>query len=651
MKIFGILFFTTLSMTLSAQVGFNSSNLNVTQEDLIINSYDRDSTANALVLYEYGNSYFRKESFFLVTEIKRKIKILNKDGLNFANIEIPIYISGGKEDVKDIKGSTYNYSNGKTELSVLEDNQIFREAYNDKYSIIKFLLPNVKVGSVITYSYTVVSPYVNKYYGWDFQTDIPKLYSEYNASIPGNYEYHIRLIGNQPLDINQQDILNNCLDYGNASANCGIYKHAMSNIPAFIPEDFMTTPNNYRSRIEYELKTIKYFDGKVKQITETWESADKQLRSSQNFGVQLKINKSNTCHLPENILNEENLETKAKLVYKYIQENYKWNGINRNYDESVAKLLKEKSGTATEINMLLHNCLKDQGFDVHPILMSTRENGLPTKLYPVISEFNYLIVLLKTENEKFFLDGTNPYLAFGEIPFKCLNQYGRVIDLKSGSYWMDIEPKLPSTMQLKASLEFSDEKTISGNYYSASTGYNALTKKQSYYENRTSYIENLDNKLADITITNHNVVNSDKSSYDFIEESEIKWDLEEVGDNIYLNPILVSFYKSNPFKLQERTYPIDFGYKQAYLYNLNLKLNNLYTVKELPKEQTYNLPNNAGSIVFKIDQKDDEVNLYFRFNINGTLFNYEYYNYFKDYFGEIIDINNNSLIVLQKKQS
>lgn len=651
MKILAILFYILLPLTLLSQQGFNSKDLNVTLEDLTINSYVKDSTANALVLYEYGNSYFRRESFFLVTEIKRKIKILNKDGLDHANVEIPFYISGGKEDVKDIKGSTYNYNDGKTELSVIEDNQIFKEAYNDKYNIVKFLLPNVKVGSVITYSYTVVSPYVNKYYGWDFQTNIPKLYSEYNASIPGNYEYHIRLIGSQPLDINQQDVLNNCLDYGNASANCGIYKHAMSNIPAFIPEDFMTTPNNYRSRIEYELKTIRYFDGKVKQITETWESADKHLRSSQNFGVQLKVNKNTTCQLPENILGEENQEAKAKLIYEYIQDNYKWNGNNRNYDESVAKLLKEKSGTATEINMLLHNSLKDQGFDVYPVLMSTRENGLPTKLYPVISEFNYLVVLLKTENEKFLLDSTDPYLAFGEIPFKCLNQYGRVIDLKYGSYWIDIEPKMASTIQLKAALEFSDEKTISGNYYSTSTGYKALTKKQSYYENRTSYIENLDNKLSDITISNHNVTNLNKSSYDFIEESEIKWNLETVGDNMYLNPILVKFYNSNPFKLQERTYPIDFGYKQAYLYSLNLKLNNLYSVKELPKENSYNLPNNAGSIVFKINQNDDEINLYFRFNINGTLFNYEYYNYFKDYFSKIIDINNNSFIVLEKKQS
>ena len=36
---------------------------------------------------------------------------------------------------------------------------------------------------------------MTKYQPWYFQGPDPVLYSEYNTSIPGNYEYNIKLVG------------------------------------------------------------------------------------------------------------------------------------------------------------------------------------------------------------------------------------------------------------------------------------------------------------------------------------------------------------------------------------------------------------------------------------------------------------------------
>src|SRR5690606_14567571 len=98
-------------------------------------------------------------------------------------------------------------------------------------------------------------------------------------------------------------------------------------------------------------------------------------------------------------------------------------------------------GNVSSINILLHNLLEETGIDVKPVLLSTRNNGFATKIFPVISEFNYLIVHANINNETFFLDATDKYLSFGEIPFRCLNQYGRLLDFKNGSDWIDIAPK------------------------------------------------------------------------------------------------------------------------------------------------------------------------------------------------------------------
>ena len=650
MKQLTLLFFTIIHSILYCQPSFNDGNLNVTRDDLLINTFPEDSTAKALVIYEYGNSYVEDRAFNLVTEIKRKIKILSKDGLDYANIEIPIYVGGDKEKITNIKGTTFNLDNNETKSIQLDENQIFVENYNKNFDIVKFLLPGVKEGSVITYSYTKTSPFFSKYHSWDFQREIPKLYSEYNTSIPGMYEYHIKLIGNKPLDINEQSIEKGCIVVSGAAANCAISKYAMKNIPAFLPEQYMTTEDNYRSRVEYELKTIRYFDGRIKQFTQSWEDADKQLRSDKRLGAQLSKAYKYKVVVPTQITEIENQEEKAQVIFNFIQNNFVWNEINRSYGENVDELISKRSGTATEINMLLHNVLKSHDFDVHPMLISTRDNGFPTKLFPVISEFNYMVVLLKLNGENYLLDASDPYLAFGEIPFKCLNQYGRVLNLKFGSYWYDIVPKKPSTIQIKSVLEFQTEDVLTGSFNTTSTGYFALPLKKSYFSNTAQYIENLDNKTTNITFDNHNVIQPNKSSIEFIEEANVTWNLDAVGNGIYLNPMVKRLYESNPFKLQERSYPIDFGYRQAYLYSLKIKLNNFYTVKEVPEDQNFNLPNNKGTIMFKTEYNNEELNLYFRFNLNESLISSDYYKYLKLYFSKIMDINNNSFILLERKQ-
>ena len=51
--------------------------------------------------------------------------------------------------------------------------------------------------------------------------------------------------------------------------------------------------------------------------------------------------------------------------------------------------------------------------------------------FPVISDFNYLIVQATIDDKTYLLDATDNYLSFGEIPFRCLNSYGRLMDFKN----------------------------------------------------------------------------------------------------------------------------------------------------------------------------------------------------------------------------
>lgn len=653
MKYFALVLAFFTSFTFTGQSVFNSEGASVTKADLETNYYEKDSTANALVIYEYGNSYIDKNSFKLKTEITKKVKIFNRNGFDKANLEIFLYNNKNKkEKVSDLRATTYNLENGSVTKTKLKNSEIFEEKYNENYTIVKSTFPNIKEGSVIIYSYTLESPFVFKYKGWSFQEDIPKLYSEYNTSIPGNYEYNIKLVGFLKLFHQDSNIRHNCLSVGNGGyANCTDTRYIMKDIPAFIEEDYMTTKSNYLSRIEYELKVFRGFDGRVDNITKNWKTTDKELKTDNNIGRQLGKSGGLKNLLSDSIINENDELKKASKILEYVQNNYTWNGKHNLFkDNSVKNLIKEKSGSASEINILLHNLLEENDINVKPVLISTRNNGLPTKLFPVISEFNYLIVAATINNEQYFLDATDEYLSFGEIPFKCLNHYGRLLDFKDASSWIDISDEKVSSRFYKAELSIDAEANISGIISSKSTGYHGLPLKRSYYSNSNQYLEYFKETYVNLDFLDHKVLSEGKTSYEFEEEFEIVYESDITANNIYLNPFLFKFFTENPFKLQERTYPIDFGYKDAYLYMLKLEIGDAYEILETPEDCVLKLPNNTGSLTFTTTVNENSVLLYFKFNFTQSYYEPQYYDSLKTFFGKIVDVQKNSLILLKKKQ-
>lgn len=623
----------------------------VSLSDLRMNAYPKDSTANALVLYEFGNSHVDPRDYDLRTEKKHKIKIFNKEGFDNANVTLYLYQSNGNayESVKDIVGTTYNLENGKVTITKLDKKNIYREEYNENITMVKFTLPNVKEGSVITYGYSLRSPYMRKYHGWEFQDEIPKVYSEYNTSIPANWEYSIKLIGGKKLSINETKTKEACLTGGNGlSANCFEARYAMRDIPAFIDEDFMTSRLNYLARIEYELKTFNSFNGTKQDYTRTWEDVDKEIRTEKDIGKQLKKSVDADELLSQDIINESDPLKKAKAIYKYVQNDYTWNGDYKIFsDVSVKDLIKNKSGNVSSMNILLNSLLNESGIDAKPVLLSTRENGFATKIYPVITDFNYLIVQATINNKSYLLDATDPYLNFGGLPFRCLNMYGRLLDFENGSQWIDITPEKPSNVFYKADLSIDAEQNVSGYINAKYSGYHALSTKKRYFSNKESYIEKLENNAPFLEISNHEALSKEKDSPTFSEKYQVKYNLDTTGENIYLNPILTKFFSSNPFKLQERTYPIDFGYKDTFIYMFSLKFNDDYSIVEMPKDFISVLPNSTGTLRFSTKQVGNSIHLMMKFNFKEAVYAPEYYPYLKKFMAKIIDTQNNSLILLK----
>ncbi|AUP77737.1 DUF3857 domain-containing protein [Flavivirga eckloniae] len=640
------------SLALFSQSNFNSQHYKVTLGDLETNTFEKDSTANALTIYELGNSYVDRYDYDLRTEIKQKIKILNKEGFDKANVSIHLYNKDDrKEKVDNIVATTYNLVNGKVTKTKLLEKDIFREKYDENHTLVKFTLPNIKPGSVITYSYKRISPFMFKYEGWRFQSDIPTLYSEYRTSIPGNWFYNIKLVGGKKLTTNTSKVEKHCLESSRGGySDCGVSVYAMKDIPAFIEEDFMTTRDNYLARVEYELQTFKSFDGIIHNYAKTWKTVDREFKTDKDIGKQLRKSINLEDFLQPEVINESDMLKKANSIYSYVQENYIWNGDYKIFqDVSIKNLIKSKSGNVSSINILLHNLLKESGINVKPVLLSTRNNGFATKVFPVISDFNYIIVQATINDKIYYLDATDKYLNFGDIPFRCLNGYGRLMDFKKGSEWIDIKPSRPSNVLYKVELNFDENETLSGDVASRRTGYHALNYKKSYYQNKDAHLLKLENEFPYIDISDFKVTDKDITSEEFNESYHIEYNYEDTGDHIYLNPFFVVFFNENPFKLQERTYPIDFGYKDTYFYSLKLNLNDNYSIVEMPKERSIALPNNAGRVLFSTKFAGNSLVMMMKINFNQAIYEPEYYQALKEFMSKIVTIQTNSILLIKKK--
>lgn len=661
---FFLLFLSFFTSLFAQEKEFNTQNFNIKSEkviqaDLKATKYLPDTTANAFYIYEHGSSKIQDgDDYNLFTKYVAKIKILNKEAYHKASIEIPLYKGGsGEEKIHDLKATTYYLKDGNIYSTQLSENEIYKEE-TEKRDYVKFTFPDIRPGAVLVYSYTLESPYIFNFHTWWFQEDIPKVYSEYYTEIPANYNYNIKKVGELELDTHDADIKKNCF-YAGQSANpgdCVVTTYAMKNIPAFIEEDYATSKYNYIARIGFELMQITHLDGYVKKFTKSWKDVDREIKTDKSIGRQLRKDRLVNDLLPESIKKLPNNLKKAKQIFEFVRENYKWDEEYRIFDKmNLRDLLKEHTGNISSINVLLHNLYESEGYTVHAVLGATRNLGFPTKIYPVLSDFNYLMVTLKIEDQEYFLDATGEYTKFGQLPFRALNQYGRKIDFDEGSEWIPISSNLNTYQIYNDSLQVHEDGTASLKSHTKLTGYEATKTRQIISKYKNAPQEELFLKLNSLrdsyqlktfTIENEDVVEKPlEITY------EVKNNSQKINDVIYLNPFTFLFWKENPFKLEERKYPIDFGYKRTYGNNVIIKIPEHYSITELPKNTIIGLPHKTGKLQFIVQKIDDKtVMIQYLVRINIPMYPSDYYPYLKEFIDRAINIQQQTAVVLTKNK-
>lgn len=618
-------------------------------------TYYKDSTAHAVYLYEKGRNYFqvRRNYVWLITEYHAKIKILDEEGFSEADISIPYYHSEKKtETVSKVKA--INHVKG-TKHNVMPST-IFDVQVSEHWSEKRFTFSNVQEGSVLEYSYELESPFLYNMKGWEFQGHIPKIYSEYNAKIPGNYKYNRSLLGKLELDVNDATIQSNCFSVPGMSvqADCEVLKYVMKDVPAFKEdEEYMLAPSNYRSRLEFELAEYESFQGRVERFTKSWKDVDREFRTDRDIGGQLRKKNYFERNLPlEIITGKESDLTRAIKLYRFVKAHYNWNGkfgIFRN--NNVKKAFEEGIGNVAEINITLINLLNASGIDTDLALISTRMHGLPKKSHPVMSDFNYVVAKTEIDGETYLLDATEKEMPFGMLPYRCLNYYGRVMDLDGDSYWMDIEPEKLNGRTVRVNLKLDlMNSSVKGKFDEISKGYDAYLKRKKIAElSQEDYLAAIENEYIDGFFINQYKVDEEQSDEkNWVEHFTFQLEDLEFSKTIYFNPFIIRFFKDNPFRAETRSYPVDFGYQRKFNYMANIEVPVGYTIKELPKPVNLALPDGSGVLQYNTTELNGKIMVVFSLQLKSTQYSNVGYDYLKKLFSSAVANQNQSYIVLEK---
>lgn len=633
-KISLIILLISVSFLSAQEVKFGK----VTKEELSEKVCPLDSSANAMVIYKYRNTYFNVayNGGELITEIHQKIKIYNKEGFDNATKQIRIYESKGtRESLSKLKAVTYNLEGGKIVETKLEKDQIFENEQRLNITEVKFTMPKVKEGSVIEFKYRITSPFFWNIDEFRFQSHIPIKRIEARIKTPESFVFkptHKGYISFAPKRESYSD-----------SSIGGKYmvteSYDLHDIPALKEELYVDNIDNYTAGVTYELVSVETRLGVHEDFAKTWTDVAESIGNSDDYKKQLDKTKSFDDILDPILNDVSDKEEKMKLIFKYVKDNIKWNGNDGKYFQNgIKKSLKEKKGNAGDVNLTLVAMLRYANIDANPLVISTKDNSIP--FFPTLDKLNYVLAYVVINDKPYFLDATQEFSDINLLPIRDYNWDGILID-NHKKVWrkIDIDKPKQAITQYQIDAKLAEDGVAEGDFKSRLSGHQAYLFREGIKDqDMDAFITSREDDFNDIEISDYEAENTEtyegnvNESFTFYQENGA----EVLSDKIYFQPLMFMRMTENPFKLDKRAYPIDFGFPFKDMYIVNVDIPEGYELES--QLEPFMIRSPDGNIEFKytVSVMNNKLRLSAVFDIKEAKHAAESYLILKEIFNQAI---------------
>ena len=619
-----------------------------------------DSSVDAVYIYDIGETRVTATTGLNIeTQVKVRMQIVTEKGKEYANKAVVFYYNpkGAQADndkISSISAASYNLVDGKVVKTAMSSKYEFKEQIDDHRMRLKFSIPEVKVGSIIEYKYTIISPRYSDIPTWYFQHSEPVRYSFYSATFPEWFQYHVEERGYSPL---KGKLENTNIMVGSSLLKADRYIFEGENLRAFKNEKFIYCQDDYAQRVDFELKGVTIPGQIYKDYARKWDDVREYLKEEFDMGSYLKIKNPYAEEMKSLDLEGKSVAVKASRIFGLLKSKLKWDKEYKLYCKNPLRILKDGKGSNIELNYIYMAMLRDAGISSTPMLIRRRSMGRLPLTYASIDKLNTFVVAFVDENDALlFADCSADYGDVNILPADLMAE-GILYDpnvtktpnngATRGGTIYDLSEIGGNATNTRINCLVTPDGQLAGQRINTHIGYNALSYKNAYHEMEDSLAiiekieKNLDCKLSSFRAKNAEGVGR-------AVEERIRFSKEAVvdGDRIYFNPIVFADEKTNYFVQSDRVLPVEFPAAQSTTITSVVTIPEGYVVEEMPKSETVTLPGYLG-VVISFEMQDNNLVTKYQSVVGNTFIPATEYANLQEFWNKVLKIN--SMMVCLKK--
>ncbi len=640
----------------------------ISPEDFAQTSFEKDTSAHAVVLANIGSSeyYAERDHFTVMFKQFKRIKIVDKNGYDAANVEIPLYVGDQSEEkLNNLKAVAYNLENGKVVETKLESKSVFSD--KDKNRIIKkFTIPGVKEGTIIEYTYSTISPFILSLEPWHFQEEYPCLLSEYSVTIPEMYDYVFlkqdingllsekstldRVSYSMTFD-SKHGTAGSASEHSNFTVNATNKVWTAKNIPALKEESYTTSLKNHVTSVEFQLSTIRWPGEPVENVMGNWEKFAEEMYKDDDFGADLGKNNGYLGDIVDQLTAGVKDDTaKARRIYNYVRTNFTCtNHAGLLLTKPLKTVFSSRNGNTADINLLLIAMLRRANLKADPLILSTRSHGFTHELYPLASRFNYTMAALTVDTLTYFMDASQSYLGFGKVDMACYNGHARILAKDAVPPVYFNPDNLVEVKNTYVMLIGGEGGNFKGSIQQAPTYFESCNIRAAIKEKgKDAYFKGKEKDFAvETAISGIELENLDDNE----DVLKMKYDFEMKADDagmLYINPLFTEVTHKNPFNSQSRFYPVEMPFVMDETFTMNMTVPDGYVIEELPKSAVVKFNENEGIFQYLIQQTDNNIQFRSRVKLSRAVFAPDEYTSLREFFDMIVKKQSEQIVLKRK---
>jgi len=342
-----------------------------------------------------------RSQFSSILEVEGRIKILNAEGLRYAEQEI---LHGTDETrLRNLRARTV-LADG-TVVPVGQD-AVFRKqaSRSEKLYITSLAFPRVEPGAILDYRYEV---HFDRYFigPWLFQSKIPTLHSEIVYHVPTSLD--VQPWGRATFGREMKNDVNR-------TPRGGTIKVWMDGLPA-IPDEPFRYPDFDLSSV-FNLTAVEDNDYEMKLFSD-WPTVCEHF-DEWFYQEARKKSKQTRARAKALLAEAPGARASAERIYRFVRDDIRTRpieGVTIAEESTLDDVLERGEGDYAEKALLLQAMLDAAGIDAKLVWVRHRDSGMIDMKFVYPSWFEEMIVRADIEGQPVFLDPSDRRIAFGRL--------------------------------------------------------------------------------------------------------------------------------------------------------------------------------------------------------------------------------------------